>query len=109
MSQPSWQEGKCPSWCDIEHAEDDLPLDRSHRDTGTDVPAVLRIKTLSQGTLSYEVKPGTLTFGRWQHISGHEEWVLIGDNEGNEIEMSLNSFRRLLRALDEFASEEILN
>lgn len=102
MPQPTWQRGKCPRWCVIDHTEHDLPLDQAHRDAGTDIPATLRRKYFAGSTLTHEIAPGTITFGRWRHDADNEDWVLIGDNEGEEIEMSLNSFRRLVRALASF-------
>ena len=106
MSQPSWQRGKCPHWCAVDHTDHDLPLDQAHRDAGTDIAATLRRKYLIDHRLTYEVSPGVVTFGRWRHDADQEDWVLIGDNEGQEIEMSLNSFRRLMRALEDFDADD---
>lgn len=100
MSEATRQKGKCPPWCVIDHDERDLPMDRAHRDAGTDVPAILRRKKIIDGKLTYVVVPGELTFGRWGHLAQSEEWVLIGDNEGAEIEMSVGSFLRLMQALE---------
>lgn len=105
MSEATRQKGKCPPWCVIDHNERDLPMDRAHRDDGTDVPAIMRRKKMIDGKLTYVVVPGELTFGRWKHLSHSEEWVLIGDNEGVEIEMSVDSFMRLMRALEVFEQD----
>ncbi|RGE19814.1 hypothetical protein [Leucobacter sp. wl10] len=99
IGTPSWQSGACPDWCTVEHAEQDHPDDRSHRDDGIAVPVAFRIRRFVGAELVEEVAQGHLVLGRWQRDGDPRTWYLLGDDNGTELELSEESFRRLVDSM----------
>lgn len=99
MAHPSWQQQPCPSWCTTIHREEDYLDDRAHRDQGVDVPVVIRKRRVTDKAISDWTEATYLTIGRWQRDGESEEWIYRGDNQGQEIELSRDSFRRIAETL----------
>lgn len=99
----SRQRGACPDWCTVAHSEKDHPDDRSHRDDGVAVPMVFRRRSFAGARLVEEITQGHLVLGRWQREGDPRTWYSLGDDEGREFELSEESFRRLVAAMQRMA------
>lgn len=108
MSRPSWQHQPCPSWCTTTHHEEDLVDDRTHRDQGVDIPVIVRKRRINGKAMSDWTEATYLTVGRWQRDGESEVWLYCGDNQGQEIELSRESFLRITETLMKLGFDTIL-
>lgn len=88
------------------HADEDHPHDRTHRDDGVSVPAILRERAFEDGILTERAVEGHIVLGRWQRDGEDQVWRFIGTDEGVELELSEESFHRLVIAMAELNARQ---
>ena len=103
MSVPTWQVDPCPDWCTIEHQEHDHPDDRAHRDDGVAVAITIRVRTFEREIVEH-VEPVEVILGRWKRDGEAHTWRFIGADTGLEIELTEESFQRVLDAMQQSAA-----
>jgi hypothetical protein len=96
--RPTWQVDPCPEWCAGAHAENDHLDDRVHRSEGIAVSAVIRSKRLGAMRVEFEVEADDVEVGLSRTDGQHETWLYVGAGPGREIELSLDTASRVLRA-----------
>lgn len=101
--QPSWQNDPCPRWCAGDHLESDLPEDRVHRAPGVAVPVVSR---RTDTDLVRTAHPEEYEIGLSRADGSTETWVYIGAGPGEYLEVSVESARRLIAALQHVCGRE---
>lgn len=95
--QPTWQRSPCPPWCTSDHHEHDHADDRLHRSAGIVVPVVSR--RLSQlDPVRHDAAGREYELGLSQRDDGGETWVYLGAGPQECLELSLDSWRRILDA-----------
>ena len=99
--QPSWQVDECPRWCAVDHADSDHPDDRVHRSMAAPVPVIFRESILSAAGVLHPVGAAEAEIGISRADGDPQVWIYVGVGRGAEIELSLESARRLSRELDE--------
>lgn len=111
--RPTWQVDTCPPWCVVLHAEDDLEGDRVHVSTSMSVPArQLLGSTPRPGHARLdEVLPGSpdaldrtahtdLAVAVHRRDGARTTWVYAGDGSVQLLELTAESWARLVPALD---------
>lgn len=101
MYSAKWQQQPCPEWCTVAHTDEDHPHDRTHRDDGVAVPAILRKRFFDEGVLVEHNLESQIVLGRWQRDGEEQAWRFLGTDDGVEIELSEESFQRLAVAISE--------
>lgn len=100
--RPSWLDEPCPTWCAGLHDEAEQPADRRHASYHPTVP-VIRIddRDTDQQTPRRFVAADEFELVRHRQVGDAEEWVYLGDGEGSgqRLEITIESARRLARAL----------
>ena len=97
--RPSWQLDDCPAWCAVDHSEEDHPDDRSHRTDAPSVPVIARTRRFDDG-LAFETEAMDFEVGMSRRDGDADTWIYVGAGGEQQIEVSRESARRLLRALD---------
>jgi hypothetical protein len=97
--RPSWQRDECPAWCAVDHREDDHPDDRSHRTDTPAVPVIARARRFDDG-LVFETGAMEFEVGVSRPDGEVDTWIYVGAGPGQQLEVSRESAKRLLRALD---------
>ncbi len=95
----SWQRSPCPEWCVIDHAEEDHPDDRAHRDAGREIPVRLRVSDFSGSQATEHLREERLVLGRWQRDGESRTWYFLGNDHGVALELSEDSARRVAEEL----------
>lgn len=111
--RPTWQVDTCPPWCVVLHAEDDLAGDRVHVSTSMSVPARQLLGSASRPGHAQldEVLPGSpealdrtacadLAVAVHRRDGARTTWVYAGDGSVQLLELTAESWARLLPALD---------
>jgi hypothetical protein len=96
--RPTWQVDPCPEWCAGAHAENDHPDDRVHRSAGIAVSAVLRSKRLGPARVEFDEVADEVEVGLARADGHRATWLYVGAGPGREIELSLDTASRVLRA-----------
>lgn len=111
--RPTWQVEACPPWCVVLHAEDDHESDRVHVSTSMSVHA-RQLLGSSGGTPPPDVEveltgpPGApdrtahadLAVAVHRRDGGRTTWVYAGDGAVQHLELSAESWGRLVPAVD---------
>lgn len=86
-TRPTWQSDACPSWCVVEHAEDDPPANRVHDSAGSYLPV-----TLTSGSLRGST-PTELLLVLSRRCDEVHDWVFVGEVEagGQHLVLSRDS------------------
>lgn len=98
-------EGSCPLWCVADHAVQHHDDDRWHESAAVAV-AVVELRTVRVGDAYTHVTiAGELDVALQQRVGQSEPFVLFGSGEERERNflLSVESVRRLVRALDAIA------
>lgn len=111
--RPTWQVDTCPPWCVVLHAEDDLEGDRVHVSTSMSVPARQLLGGAARPVHARpdEVPPRSPeSLDRTAHadlaVAVHRRdgarttWVYAGDGSVQLLELTAESWARLVPALD---------
>lgn len=111
--RPTWQVDTCPPWCVVLHAEDDLEGDRVHVSTSMTVPArqLLSGATRPGHAPLDEVLPGSpdaldrtahadLAVAVHRRDGARTTWVYAGDGSVQLLELTTESWARLVPAVD---------
>ena len=111
--RPTWQVDTCPPWCVVLHAEDDLEGDRVHVSTSMSVPARQLLGGAARPVHAQpdEVPPRSPeSLDRTAHadlaVAVHRRdgarttWVYAGDGSVQLLELTAESWARLVPALD---------
>lgn len=96
LDRPSWQHEDCPPWCEGGHAETDHPEDHIHRSAGIAIPVIMRRTFVTDGKLAHIVEATDLELGFSRAVDDSDTWVYLGIGEGWELELSLESARRII-------------
>lgn len=91
----------CPAWCDREHLHD-ADTDAVHQVVIEPVPVVGLNRAIStDGAFVRTVEATELEVAAYQYVGGDEVWVAVVEGEAlrQRIELSLESTRRLARAI----------
>lgn len=97
--QPEGGAGTCPSWCIIQHDNQDLPDDLMHEGAHREVPTVSLLRHRDQdGTPRRRAAATELSVVRYRYDSDNEEWVYVGDGRSG-LDLSPESAQRLARAI----------
>lgn|GEM_PF-1068455 len=115
-ARPTWQADACPDWCVVLHAQDDDERDRTHVSASLSVPARQLL-----GGPGAEVSPfaerepsgppgspeamdstaaADLAVCLHRRDGAPSTWVYVGDGAVQHLELSTDSWRRILPALD---------
>lgn len=111
--RPAWQVEACPAWCVVLHAEDDFESDRRHMSASLSVPArELRAASAAPPGVGEADLPGPddgagdrtvsteLAVCLQRRDGAPTTWVYVGDGTHQALELSADSWHRLLPALD---------
>ncbi len=98
-SRPSWQVGECPPWCASEHQERDHPDDRVHRSHSVAVPVTVRQTSFVGASIRREAGPSELEIALSRIDGDAETWVYVGDGPARNLELTVESGERVLRAI----------
>ena len=97
----------CPAWC-VSHNADtpDKADDHLHEATPALIPCITLERT-TDGTGSIQHHPAAveLSLVRYQYRTGDDTWLYIGDGSRG-LDISLESARRLVRALGRYIDDE---
>ena len=97
----------CPGWC-VGHDTDvpDGTDDHVHEATPALVPCIA-LERITDGTGSIQHYPAAVELGlvRYQYRTGDDTWLYIGDGSRG-LDISLESARRLMRALARYVEDE---
>ncbi|OLO62011.1 hypothetical protein BKH24_03010 [Actinomyces oris] len=97
----------CPVWC-IDHDADgpDEADDHLHEATPAIVPCIaLERSTDDTGAIQHHPAAVELSLVRYQYRTGDDTWLYIGDGSRG-LDISLESARRLVRALGRYVADE---
>ena len=97
----------CPAWC-IDHDADtpDEADDHLHEASPAFVPCIaLECSTDEAGSIQRHPAATELTLVRYQYRTGDDTWLYIGDGS-RCLDISLESARRLVRALGRYIDDE---
>lgn len=111
--RPAWQVEECPAWCVVLHTTDDHESDRRHVSASLSVPvrelrpADAAPPVVGEPDLSGpDDGPGDRTVATELAVclqrrdGGPTTWVYVGDGTHQALELSADSWHRLLPALD---------
>jgi hypothetical protein len=114
--RPTWQADPCPDWCVVLHAQDDDVRDRSHVSTSMSVAARQLLSGPGAAVSPFAERepagrPGTpealdrtaaadLAVCLHRRDGARTTWVYVGDGAVQHLEMSAESWHRLMPALD---------
>lgn len=96
---PPWLTEACPSWCVVRHAPDDHEHDRKHVSTWLSVPAVELVPLLG-GPEREGAQPVELGLCLHRRVGERTLWLYVGDGEHQALELTADSWARLLPAVD---------
>jgi hypothetical protein len=85
----------CPSWCRRRHEDGDHGDDRAHGSAALIVPAIRRRLRRSATSAEYTVRAVDLVVTAQRAEGDVDTWVQIGDDDGDGLELSAESVRRL--------------
>ena len=103
MHEP-WPPARCPVWCVAVHSADDHPDDRNHHSDAHSFGVTILRTQFSDDKL-IRVSVGTqLEILAFQPEDQPEPWLHIGDDETPGVDISVESARRLARALEDLAT-----
>ena len=95
-TRPTWQHEDCPTWCIVEHQEDDYPEDRIHDGPGSDIMITVQDNDSATGGKAEE-----LYFAYFRRVGDGDEWVHFGSTQSDRVSLTLSpeSARALGRML----------
>jgi hypothetical protein len=96
---PPWPPEPCPPWCVVRHAPDDHEHDRKHVSTWLTVPAV-ELEPLLHGAEHERAQAVDLGLCLHRRIGERTLWLYVGDGEHQALELTVDSWSRLLPAVD---------
>lgn len=105
---PDWLSEPCPSWCCGDHEGQEHPADRRHFSDLPTVPVTTLVRHVSAdhpSTIERDAAATDFTVELSRYVGDQDIWLFVGD-EGEGIEVSLESARRLHRAMDEVLHAE---
>ena len=97
----------CPAWC-IGHDADAPGWDNDHLHEATPalIPCITLERTTNEtGTIHHHPTATELTLVRYQYPHDSDTWLYIGDGS-HGLDISLESARRLVRALARYMEDE---
>lgn len=114
--RPTWQVEPCPRWCVVLHAQDDDVRDRSHVSASLSVPTRQLLGTPGSAVSPFaEPEPGAapgspealdrtatadLAVCVHRRDGSPTTWVYVGDGAVQHLELTADSWHRLMPALD---------
>jgi len=96
--RPSWQAEPCPPWCDREHDENDIELDRYHQ--GEPRTMSVLTSTNPQEPRQATFSPADLVIRTGRYVGEGVDWIAI-DSTRTRIILTVDSARRLAERLTE--------
>ncbi len=102
IEPPVWLSEPCPAWCGGDHSGQHCPVDRRHESEYVIVP-VIQQTTRWRGDARdplRTVTPTELNVVVFRDVGDDETWVAVA-NDAQHLEISVESARRLHRALGE--------
>lgn len=99
--RPSWQDDACPSWCVVDHHEDDFPEDRFHDSRTLYVSVTLGVASPPHPEPT--ATPAELYVITSRRAGSHRDWTFVGepDRSGQRLVLSRESARHLIDTLTE--------
>ncbi len=101
QQQPWWIEDGCPLWCIENHSLQVHPGDRIHQGYLRPIAAVQLRRVWSDGTpptMTKELVADDVDVVRYRYAGERDEWICLS-GDGGDIDLSVESARRLLAAL----------
>jgi len=92
--RPTWQRDDCPEWCTATHREDDHPDDRKHVSTVSAVPVIALDPDRAPGTDT--ARAGEVIVVLHRRCNESQTWLYVGDGWDHAVELSVESWRRVL-------------
>lgn len=98
MPRRQWQVEDCPSWCVVDHGEEDFPDDRKHVSEAHGIAVVELVGTERSAVENRsEVTRSTEMVVCLQRRDGAPTtWLYVGDGFDQSIEVSVESWQRLV-------------
>jgi hypothetical protein len=96
--RPSWQAEPCPPWCDREHDESDIALDRYHQ--GEPHTISVLASTTPEEPRQDTFSPADLVIRTGRYIDESADWIAIDSTQTRMI-LTVDSALRLAERLTE--------